>query len=64
MQSSTRTMPAKNFDNINLAGDTGFDSSKSIVPERYSSANVRMVSAGTKKRYSHGANTNKPSILA
>jgi hypothetical protein len=54
-------MPAKYLERIISKSVSGFVNNNSMVPLFFSSAKLRMVMAGIKKRYTQGAIINKPS---
>lgn len=62
IDSQTMANPEKYFDNTSLRFEIGEVCKISIVPSLYSSANKRIVKAGTNTRNKNGDSENKPFI--
>ncbi len=62
-ENRTKINPARYFEAIICKSVNGRVSNNSIVPLFFSSANERIVIAGIRNINTHGATTNKPSIL-
>ena len=62
--SNTKATPAKNFAQMICQSDKGLVTNISMVPVRFSSAKLRIVTAGTKNRKTQGARMKRLSKLA